>query len=41
LVVLLVGPSPRRDVVATTDWLLTRLAERGLHSVTLSELSRS
>jgi peptidoglycan-N-acetylglucosamine deacetylase len=41
VVVLHEGTSARRDVVATTDWLLTRLAERGLHSVTLSELSRS
>jgi len=41
VVVLLAGPSARRDVVATTDWLLTRMAERGLHSVTLSELSQS
>ena len=41
VVVLHEGTSARRDVVATTDWLLTRLAERGLHSVTLSELSQS
>jgi hypothetical protein len=40
VVVLHEGTSARRDVVATTDWLLTRLAERGLRSVTLSELSR-
>ena len=41
VVVLHEGTSARRDVVATTDWLLTRMAERGLHSVTLSELSQS
>lgn len=41
VVVLHEGTSARRDVLATTDWLLTQLAERGLHSVTLSELSRS
>ena len=41
VVVLHEGTSARRDVVATTDWLLTRMAERGLQSVTLSELSRS
>jgi peptidoglycan/xylan/chitin deacetylase (PgdA/CDA1 family) len=41
VVVLHEGTSARRDVVATTDWLLTRLAERGLRSVTLTELSRS
>lgn len=40
VVVLHEGTDDRRDVVATTDWLLTRLAERGLRSVTLSELSR-
>jgi peptidoglycan/xylan/chitin deacetylase (PgdA/CDA1 family) len=40
IVVLHEGTSERRDVVDTTDWLLTRLAERGLRSVTLSELSR-
>ena len=34
------GTSARHDVVETTDWLLTRLAERGLRSVTLTELSR-
>ena len=41
VVVLHEGTSARRDVVATTDWLLSRLDERGLRSVTLSELSRS
>jgi peptidoglycan/xylan/chitin deacetylase (PgdA/CDA1 family) len=41
VVVLHEGTSARRDVVATTDWLLTRLEERGLRSVTLSELSQS
>ena len=41
VVVLHEGTSERRDVVATADWLLTKLAERGLRSVTLSELSRS
>jgi peptidoglycan/xylan/chitin deacetylase (PgdA/CDA1 family) len=40
VVVLHEGTDARRDVVDTTDWLLTRLAERGLRSVTLSELSR-
>jgi peptidoglycan/xylan/chitin deacetylase (PgdA/CDA1 family) len=41
VVVLHEGTAARQDVVDTTDWLLTRLAERGLRSVTLSELSRS
>lgn len=40
VVVLHEGTDGRQDVVETTDWLLTRLAERGLRSVTLSELSR-
>ena len=40
VVVLHEGTSARHDVVETTDWLLTRLAERGLRSVTLTELSR-
>jgi peptidoglycan/xylan/chitin deacetylase (PgdA/CDA1 family) len=40
VVVLHEGTSERRDVMATADWLLTRLAERGLRSVTLSELSQ-
>ena len=40
VVVLHEGTSARRDVVETADWLLTRLAERGLRSVTLTELSR-
>jgi peptidoglycan/xylan/chitin deacetylase (PgdA/CDA1 family) len=40
-VVLHEGTSARREDLATTDWLLTRMAERGLHSVTLSELSQS
>jgi peptidoglycan/xylan/chitin deacetylase (PgdA/CDA1 family) len=40
VVVLHEGTSARRDVVETTDWLLTRMAERGLRSVTLTELSR-
>jgi hypothetical protein len=34
------GTDERRDVVETLDWLLTRLTERGLRSVTLTELSR-
>ena len=34
------GTYARRDVVDTPDWLLTRLTERGLRSVTLTELSR-
>jgi hypothetical protein len=34
------GTDERRPVVDTLDWLLTRLAERGLRSVTLTELSR-
>jgi peptidoglycan/xylan/chitin deacetylase (PgdA/CDA1 family) len=41
VVVLHEGTTARGDVVDTTDWLLTRLAERGLRSVTLSELSRA
>jgi peptidoglycan/xylan/chitin deacetylase (PgdA/CDA1 family) len=41
VVVLHEGTDARQDVVETTDWLLTRLAERGLRSVTLSELSRA
>jgi peptidoglycan/xylan/chitin deacetylase (PgdA/CDA1 family) len=40
VVVLHEGTSARSDVIDTTDWLLTRLAERGLRSVTLTELSR-
>ena len=40
VVVLHEGTDERRDVVDTLDWLLTRLAERGLRSVTLTELSR-
>ncbi len=40
VVVLHEGTSARRDVIETTDWLLTRLADRGLRSVTLTELSR-
>ena len=40
VVVLHEGTSARRDVVETTDWLLTRMAERGLRSVTLTEISR-
>ena len=40
VVVLHEGTDERRPVVDTLDWLLTRLAERGLRSVTLTELSR-
>ncbi len=40
VVVLHEGTDERRDVVDTLDWLLTRLTERGLRSVTLTELSR-
>ena len=40
VVVLHEGTDERRDVVETLDWLLTRLTERGLRSVTLTELSR-
>jgi len=40
VVVLHEGTDERRDVVDTLDWLLRRLAERGLRSVTLTELSR-
>ncbi len=39
VVVLHEGTSARSDVVDTTDWLLTRLAEQGLRSVTMSALS--
>ncbi|MEP6649166.1 MAG: polysaccharide deacetylase family protein [Lapillicoccus sp.] len=39
VVVLHEGTDDRRDVVETLDWLLTRLTERGLRSVTLTELS--
>jgi peptidoglycan-N-acetylglucosamine deacetylase len=41
VVVLHEGLDQRADVVDTTDWLLTRLSERGLRSVTMSELSRA
>jgi peptidoglycan/xylan/chitin deacetylase (PgdA/CDA1 family) len=40
VVVLHEGTDERRPVVDTLDWLLTRLAERGLRSVTLTALSR-
>ncbi len=40
VVVLHEGKAARQDVVDTTDWLLTRLAQRGLRSVTMSQLSR-
>ena len=33
------GTSERRDVVSTTDWLLSQMRQRGLSSVTLSELA--
>ncbi|MCA1656565.1 MAG: polysaccharide deacetylase family protein, partial [Actinobacteria bacterium] len=39
VIVLHEGTSARSDVVDTTDWLLDRLAERGLRSVTMSALS--
>ncbi|GGK90779.1 chitooligosaccharide deacetylase [Mangrovihabitans endophyticus] len=41
IVVLHEGTAARRGVVATTDDLLTRLAGRGLSSVTVSELAAS
>ncbi len=41
VVVLHEGTEARSDVVDTTDWLLTRLAERGLRSVTMSALGRA
>ena len=41
VVVLHEGTPERSDVVALTDWLLTKLADRGLRSITLSELSRA
>ena len=40
VVVLHEGTHERRDVVDTLDWLLTRMTERGLRSVTLTQLSR-
>jgi peptidoglycan/xylan/chitin deacetylase (PgdA/CDA1 family) len=33
------GTSERRDVVSTTDWLLSQLRHQGLSSVTLSDLA--
>jgi len=40
VVVLHEGTAERSDVVDTTDWLLTRMAERGLRSVTMSALAK-